>query len=383
MLKFFSDRVRFNRNEFSGSFGDIGTDFPLITGMILACGLDVTSTFVMFGAMQVLTGVVYGIPMAVQPLKIMAVIMITQKLSGNILYGGGLAIGVLMLALSLSGLLGWVARVIPKSVIRGVQFGLGLQLAMLSLKDYIPSEGAGGYALAGIGFLMIVFLLGNKKCPPAPFVILLGIIYALVYKADFSALPGTFGVTWPQPRVPALSDILTGLVMLTLPQVPLSICNSIFATRQTVEDFFPEKPVTVRRIGLTYSLMNLLNPFFGGIPTCHGSGGMAGHHAFGARTGGSVVIYGIFYLVLGLFFSKGFGEVIHFFPKPVLGTILVFEGLALMRLMRDLRESRGEFALALLVGVMAAGLPYGYLVAMILGTCLKRCVDKQWIRWMD
>ena len=74
--------------------------------------------------------------------------------------------------------------------------------------------------------------------------------------------------------------------------------NSILATRQIASDLFPARQITIRKLGLTYAAMNLLNPWFGGVPTCHGSGGMAGHYTFGARTGGSVIIYGLFYLVL-------------------------------------------------------------------------------------
>src|SRR5574340_899888 len=102
--EWFSSRIRFDRNELSGAFGDMGTDFPLIVGMILVSGLDVTSSLVLFGAMQIFTGLTYGIPMPAEPLKAMAVLVITQKLSGNILYGGGLAIGILMLLLTVTGL---------------------------------------------------------------------------------------------------------------------------------------------------------------------------------------------------------------------------------------------------------------------------------------
>ena len=373
-----AQRIQFNRNEFSGSFGDIGTDFPLITGMILTCGLDVTSSLFMYGAMNILTGLVYGIPMPVQPLKMMAVIMITQKLGGNILYGAGLAIGVIMLFLSSSGLITWITKVIPKSVVRGIQFGLGLQLAQLAFKEYIPAEGTGGYILAAIGFIFIISLLGNKKFPPAPFVVLSGIVYALLFKTNLHTVAGSFHITWPKPHVPNPADILTGFVMLALPQIPLSLSNSILATRQTVNDFFPGKPITVRKIGLTYSLMNLISPFFSGIPVCHGSGGMAGHYTFGARTGGSIVIYGFFYLVLGLFFSQGFAQIIYLFPKPILGIILVFEGWALMRLIKDLKESDAQLSVTLLVGLMAVGLPYGYLVGMIVGTLLNFFINKKW-----
>lgn len=285
VAKWFQSRVRFDRNELSGAFGDIGTDFPLIVGMILAAQLHVPSVLILFGAMQILTGLLYGMPMPAQPLKAMAVIVITQKLSGNVLYGGGLAIGVLMLLLVVTGLIEWLARVVPKSVVRGIQFGLGLQLAYLALKEYVPADGNSGYALAGAAFLLTALLLGNRRIPPAPFVIFLGIGYAFLFRLS-GTLPGHgFGIRLPLLHAPAWSDIASGFVLLALPQLPLSLGNSILATRQVSADLFPERRVTVKKISYTYSLMNLVNPFFGGVPTCHGSGGIAGHYAFGGRTG--------------------------------------------------------------------------------------------------
>ena len=70
--------IRFDRNELSGAFGDIGTDLPLIVGLILVTGLDAANVFLMFGIMQIITGLIYGIPMPVQPLKLVAVIAISS-----------------------------------------------------------------------------------------------------------------------------------------------------------------------------------------------------------------------------------------------------------------------------------------------------------------
>ncbi len=364
-------RLRFDRNELAGAFGDIGTSFPLLTGMILAAGLPPTGVLTMFGAMQILTGVLYGLPIPVQPLKAMAVIVITQRLAPPILFGGGLAIGVLMLILALTGLVDWVARAVPKPVVRGIQFGLGLQLASLALTRYVTGEGTAGWILAAGGFLVTVALLGNRRYPPALLLIGLGVLYALTFRLDRGVWAHSFGFRLPHLTVPSPRDVLTGLVVLTLPQLPLSLGNSVLATTQVVSDLFPRQPVTVRRISLTYAAMNLVNPWFGGAPTCHGSGGVAGHYAFGARTGGSVVIAGSLYLLLGLLFSPGFSELIRLFPLPVLGVILAFEGVALMRLAQDISDPV-EFAVVLLVGVIVLGLPYGYLIGLIVGTALVR-----------
>lgn len=374
---FLKNRISINRNEFSGAFGDIGTDLPLIIGMILASGLDTASVLITYGIMQLLTALFYGIPMPVQPLKAVAMIVIATKIGPNIIYGGGLAIGIAMLILTLTGMINLIAKYIPKVVVRGIQFGLGIQLSMIALKDYVLSDSYPGYLIAGIAFVITILLLGNRKYPPAIFIILAGIAYALV--VHFDVLTGTklIQITGPKFYTPSLTDILTGFLILALPQIPLSIGNSIIATRQICEDHFPEKKITIRKISLTYSIINLINPFLGGIPTCHGSGGMAGHYAFGARTGGSVAIYGTMFLILGIFFSGSFTTIVKIFPLPVLGVILLFEGIWLMVYIKDIIDSKKSFFIAILVGLIACGLPYGYLIGMIVGTILYYLSDKQ------
>jgi MFS superfamily sulfate permease-like transporter len=285
-------RLRFDRNEWAGSFGDIGTDLPLIIGILLVTGADSASVFIVFGLMQILTGLVYGLPMPMQPLKAMAVLVITQELSAGVLYGAGLAIGVIMLALSLSGALGWITARIPRCVVRGIQFGLGLSLCSLALKTYLPADGRGGYALAAAGFVIVLLLRQSRRFPAALFVMGLGAVYALAFKVDAGTVAAGIGLAFPKVQLPEWNQVLTGLLVLALPQLPLSLSNSVIATHQTVRDLFPDRAVSVRRIGATYGLANVVNALLGGIPTCHGCGGLAGHYAFGARTGGSVVIYG-------------------------------------------------------------------------------------------
>ena len=362
--------IRFDRNELAGAFGDIGTDLPLIVGMILAAGLHSASVLVMFGLMQYLTAVTYRIPMPVQPLKAVAVIVITQKIAPGVLYGGGLAIGVAMLLLTVTGGINWLARVVPKPVVRGLQLGLGIQLALLALRDYVQADGARGYVLAGIAFALIVLLFENRRFPPALPVIGLGILYALVFKLGAADFTGALGFTLPRVQTVSMDEVIAGFFILALPQIPLSLGNSILATRQVAEDLFPERRIGVRKLSFTYAAMNLVNPFFGGVPTCHGSGGMVGHYTFGARTGGSIIIYGSIFLVLGLFFAGGFEQVVQVFPLPMLGVLLLVEGAALMTMVRDQAADRDTLMLVVLVGLIANGLPYGYAVALVVGTAV-------------
>ena len=362
--------LRFDRNEFSGAFGDLGTDFPLIVGMVAAAGLDGASVLIAYGLMEIGTGLYYRLPIPVQPLKAVAVIVITQHIGGAVLRGAGLAIGIAMLLLSALGLLDWLARVVPKAVIRGIQLGLGLQLASIALRDYVGADESAGWWLAGLAFIIIVALLGNRRLPAGVPVIALGLIYALAFKIDLPRLVAATGIHLPQLSAPSISDVAQGFVLLALPQIPLSLGNSILATRQIVHDYFPDVDLSVRKIGFTYALMNLINPFIGGVPTCHGSGGVAGHYAFGGRTGGSVVIYGTVFLVLGLFFGGAFTEIVKVFPLPVLGVLLLFEGLYLIVLVGDVAPVVTELRLAALVGACAAFLPYGYVIGLVVGTAL-------------
>jgi hypothetical protein len=368
--------LRFDRNELAGAFGDLGTDFPLIVGMILAARLDSTSVLVAYGLMQLLTGIVYRLPMPVQPLKAVAALVITQHVAANTVYGSGLAIGVAMLVLTLGGGIDWLARVTPKSVVRGIQLGLGLQLASLALREYVGADKAPGYALAALAFVVTLALIRNRRVPAALVVVGMGLVYAVMFKAPLMELVQTAGFRLPQFHAPTFADITTGFVLLALPQLPLSLGNSILATKQVAEDLYPDVRLSVRKIGLTYAAMNLASPFLSGIPVCHGSGGFAGHYAFGGRTGGSVVIYGAIFMGLGLFFGSGLARIVDVFPLPMLGILLLFEALALIMLVRDVAQERRDFFIAALVALCAAFLPYGYVIGMVVGAVIAYLVRR-------
>lgn len=365
-----SQKIKFNRHEVAGSFGDIGTDLPLIVGMIQAVNLNSASVFIIFGIMQIITGFLYGLPMPMQPLKAMAVLVITEKISGEILLGAGLAIGTVMLILTLSGALHWLARLIPLCVVRGIQFGLGISLASLALKTYIPSAGVPGYIFAGLGFTIMLAMPKNSRLPAGLVLIGLGFLYAVIFKLKLGLIIAGMGLALPKLHQPTWTDILTGFGILALPQLPLSISNSVIATQQTVKDLFPEQKISIGRIGLSYSLINLIVPFFSGIPVCHGCGGLAGHYTLGARTGGSVVIYGSMYLIIGLFFSQVFAEVVNVFPQPILGVVLLFESLTLLAFIGDQADSKQNFMIALIVALIAFLVPQGYIVGLLVGTVL-------------
>ena len=56
---------------------------------------------------------------------------------------------------------------IPHNAVRGIQFGLGLSLSSLALKQYVPSLGVNGYVLAAACFVVVIVLWGNP-CATVP-----------------------------------------------------------------------------------------------------------------------------------------------------------------------------------------------------------------------
>lgn len=371
-------QVRFNRRELSGAFGDIGTDFPLILGILRVVALNPATVFIVFGSLQIFTGIVYGIPMAVQPLKAMAVIVITQKLPAETLLGAGLGIGVSMLILAGTGVLNWLVRIVPHAVLRGIQLGLGLQLAKIALTDYVGSEKTIGYLLAAFASVLIYALRNNPRFPVTVVILLGGIVWGLLAHRLTGESPFVSEkLPAGGPGIPSMANIMAGFWALVIPQLPLSLANSVLATERLANDLFPEKKISVRKIGITYGLMNVFAAIMGGIPVCHGCGGMAGMHFFGGRTGGAPVIYGLFYVLIGTLFAGALGSVVNLFPLPLLGSILLFEAVALMLQTADIVSHRPSFFLCLLCAVVSAYLPNGYVVALVAGTLLYWVLDRR------
>ena len=128
------------------------------------------------------------------------------------------------------------------------------------------------------------------------------------------------GALKPEFRLPALawgslsmSDLWTGFVLLALPQLPLTFGNAFISITEENNRLFPNRPVTERAVAFSTGLMNLGSSLIGGIPMCHGAGGMAGHVQFGARTGGSSIILGSVLLCAGLFLSSSIVTVFRCF----------------------------------------------------------------------
>lgn len=95
----------FNLRELAGSLGDFGTLLPLAIGYITVCGLDPAGLLIMMGLANIVTGLVYRLPMPIEPMKVLAVMAIAQAWSPEMVYASGIVMGLVWLVMGAASVL--------------------------------------------------------------------------------------------------------------------------------------------------------------------------------------------------------------------------------------------------------------------------------------
>ena len=132
-----------------------------------------------------------------------------------------------------------------------------------------------------------------------------------------------------------------------------------------IRTYFPQRPVGVGKLSWNQGVMNLVLPFFGGMPMCHGSGGLAGQYYFGARTGGTNLIEGGIEIGLGLFFAAAIAGLFAAFPRAIIGAMMFLVGIELTKFARDIRPGRDLIPLAGTVAVaLITNMAVGFLASL-------------------
>ncbi len=280
----------FNVRELSGALGDLGTLLPLTLGAIAVAGLAPTPVLVGFGLFYIATALIYRLPIPVQPMKVVAAVLLTTEITRAGLAASGVMIGAALLVLGSTGWITRLARLVPQSVLAGLQLGLGLALALVSLDLIATAPLVGGLVLC-----VLVVLLPLPEYPAA----LIGLVLAIALGQLFNA-PGTelAEVLTPAgisiPSLPTFSELERAFALLALPQLSLTLTNAVLLTALIASDYFKDRAahVTPARLSLTSGLANLLLTPFGALPMCHGAGGLAAHYRFGARSGTAPLVSG-------------------------------------------------------------------------------------------
>ena len=360
----------FNLRELAGSMGDFGTLFPLAIGYIVVNGLNPAGFLVMMGVANIVTGIVYRLPMPIEPMKVLAVVAIAQGWSPSMIYASGFSMGAIWLILAATNLIGWMSKITPKSVVWGIQITLGILLATQAIKMLST------WWILGIASIVVVLVFRQNRYAPAAIVlILLGVIISL--------LDGTFQqisppvLTLPRLTKFSLGEIWQTLLLAGFAQIPLTVTNATIATSALIKTYWPDKPVSERKLSLNQGLMNLILPFFGGMPMCHGAGGLAGQYYYGARTGGTNIIEGIIEVLLGLFFASSVAGLFTMFPTAIIGGMMFLVGVELTKFVKNIRLNKdllpmGVTVIVSLLSNMALGFVAGLAVYHLTRFIIRR-----------
>ncbi len=345
--------------------GDLGTLLPLAIGYIAVNGLNPAGLLIMMGLANIISGIVYRLPMPIEPKKVLAVVAISQRWSPSLIYASGFGTGVIWLVLAFTGLIQKIAAYTPRSVVRGIQVALGLLLAVEGFKMISTAW------ILGIASIIIVILLRQNRYAPAAIVLVVLGIGLIGFRGELSGVIH-LGFTLPPLVTFSLPEIWQAFILAGFAQVALTTSNAVIATNALIKEYWPDKYVSEKTLALNTGIMNVSVPFLGGMPMCHGAGGLAGQYYFGARTGGTNIIEGLIEISLGLFLASSVVNLFSLFPQSILGAMLLLVGFELTKFVRDLKLR--EIPLMLLTaGVsLAINMALGFVVAMAVYHVLGR-----------
>jgi SulP family sulfate permease len=360
--------VKLDRRELAGAVADLGVFVPIAVALIVTNGLSPTAVLLPAGLLYVAAGLVYRLPMPVQPLKAFGAIAIAQGLGTDEIAAGALLMGAVFVVLGTTRLLDVAARAFPRPVIRGVQLVVGLlflKIAWGLVTD--PPAAFGEHALTAsialpLAAVALLAALALKRYSISLVLVGAGVIVVLATEGASVEL-GPSALALPPLDAAAFA---TAFMVLVLPQLPLSFANSCLATADAARSYFGEsraKRVRPGRLATTFGSANLLAGALGGMPVCHGAGGLTAHVAFGARTGAAPIVMGVALLALAIGVGAGLATLLAAFPLPILAALLAGAGVLHIGLLRDL-EGMPAWALALLVGLV------GFFVHLALAVAL-------------
>ena len=378
---------RFILSELSGALGDLGTFVPIVIALVLFVGMDAATILVFAGLANIATGLIFRIPIAVQPMKAIAALAIAGAMTADQVSSAGFLVGVCMFALAGMGLIKHLDRIIPRAVIGGIQLVVGAKLVLkgLSLGFFDPATNLlrplwGAESLTVLGVAAMVLLLSRGRWRRAALGLMgLGFVIAVV---KTPMLLGSWDITLWRPGAISLAPSgFDAILRGALVQMPLTLLNSVFAVSVLAVRLFPtsEKKMAPTKVAFSVGLMNLISCPFGAMPICHGSGGLAGQYAFGARSGVSMVMLGSTKLLGGLLFGGVVLAWMQAFPITVLSVFLLLAGVTLAQASRFWVSWTNIIVAAVTMGTcFATGfLPIGFAAGWIIHALLIQATRRE------
>ena len=300
-----------------GAFADGGVLFPLLVLLAFQGGFSSPKLFASAGLAYLVSGWFFKIPMSVQPLKAIAIAAVAIGASGAEIRVSGFLLGLFCLLIAFTRV-GRLAERVPSSVIHSIQLGLGVLL-----------------------FLQGTAAIANASLPKLALV--LALLGAVLWFSSYSLL-GFFAVGGivatliaPQllPHVKMAGNVNSGslriltILSLVLPQVALTATNSVIATADVSRRYYGKhaERVSERALLISIGVGNLISALWGGLPYCHGSGGVTAHYRGGARTEFSNFVIGFFLIAVAFFAWFAGRPVVIGYPDFLLASLLMAVGI--------------------------------------------------------
>jgi SulP family sulfate permease len=388
---------RFNRMELAGSLGDLGTILPLAIGMILINGLNPLGLFLGVGLFYVFAGLYFKVTSPVEPMKVISAYAIATGISAVQIQASSLWIFVFLIVIGGTGMITVIGRYIPRPVVRGVQLSTGILLISQGVKlmlgvskiqllharaePYLAIQSLGpvpvGLIVGGVLCVLTLLLLDNRRLPAALVVVGAGLLCGIFWGTHEGldlVRPGLYLPRLLPFGMPSGGDFTFALLVLVLPQIPMTLGNAVIANADLSGQYFPEQGsrVTHRALCISMALANLMSFFLGGMPMCHGAGGLASRYRFGARTGGSNLIIGAIFILLALFLGEKLMGIIYLLPMSALGILLIFAGAQLSLTLLDMNTRKELFVPICVLGItLASNLAAGFMVGIVLAYALR------------
>lgn len=363
----------FYLREFAGALGDLPLFLVFLVALFRFSNLNPLPVLFWSGVIHIVVGLLFRLPLPLQPMKAMGLYAITHGMPQNELWAAGLGLGVFILICSRAGVIEKIDAFFPQALIRGIQLGLGLLLIKKSyelMRISLSFKGSEIFVLLALLSLILLYRLRKISFVFILFVFAGGILTLFLNEpVGMQSLPPSlfeikgYSLHWS-------ASVLT-LIMI---QFPLTLANSILAPALLIKDYFPAKNIRSSQIANSVGCANILMSLFGGMPVCHGAGGLAAQHYYGARTGLSMIFLGALKIAAALFFGKLTLGLAEHFPRTLLGILLLSPAMDLS--FQALSKARR----ALLVTCITAFVFYFFsaMAALVVGLLVHGGIDLMW-----
>lgn len=367
------------RRELSSAFGDLGTLLPYIVAYLVVVGMDAGVVFLSFGGALLVVGLHYRLPIPVQPMKAIGAAAAAHASQQVVVTPSAVALsavitGAFWLLASHSGLARRAGESVPRDVTKGIILGVGAALVLEALRQ-MQSDWV-------LGLAMVAALLAlNSRSRVSPFllVVLAGIAVGAWRRPDLVASLAEAPVTfeWPRWSQPDWLSPQAWMVaaLLALPQIPLTFGNAVIGTAEEARREFPGSSVDTSRLARSTGWMNVWAGAIGGPPMCHGSGGLVGYLAAGARTGWPVAFLGLLLIIAAVFFESGIVAALTLVPAGVIGAMLFVVGLYMV--VGTAGSNRNKLERAVLLGTAAVTI-WNVGAGLIAGLVLYHGLKRRW-----